>query len=146
MTSFNWLHLTDFHQGMKEHSWAWPGVKDIFFEDLKKLYKKCGPWDLVIFTGDLTQQGSDEEFQKTDSILDELWNHLGELGSDSKLLAVPGNHDLVRPKNINDPLVLLLRQWNQQQVVRDNFWNSPDSPYRQVIRKAFDNYAGWYRN
>ena len=33
---------------------------DIFFEDLKHLHDKCGPWDLVLFSGDLTQRGSEE--------------------------------------------------------------------------------------
>ena len=146
MTIFNWLHLTDFHRGLKEHSWAWPSVKQMFFEDLERLHDKCGPWDLVIFTGDLTQQGSNDEFQNTNEILDEIWDHFLCLGSKPKLLAVPGNHDLVRPIKKSDPLLLLLRMWDQQKTVRDDFWNNPDSPYRQVIIKAFENYVAWQQN
>ena len=70
MTCFNWLHLTDLHRGMKEQRWLLPEVREIFFEDLKRLHDKCGPWDLVLFTGDLTQQGSEEEFQDLNKLLD----------------------------------------------------------------------------
>jgi len=70
MTYVSWLHLTDLHRGMKEQRWLWPGVRGIFFDDLKKLHEKCGPWDLVLFTGDLTQRGSAEEFQKVNPEFD----------------------------------------------------------------------------
>jgi hypothetical protein len=36
--SFSWLHLTDLHQGMKAQDWLWPGVKEIFFQDLERLH------------------------------------------------------------------------------------------------------------
>ena len=104
--SFSWLHLTDFHQGMRDQDWLWPGVKEIFFEDLKRLHDKSGSWDLVLFTGDLTQRGSAEEFEKLDRLLVQLWDYFAQLGSSPKLLAVPGNHDLVRP-NAKEPAVRL---------------------------------------
>ena len=34
MTHFTWLHLTDLHYGMKEQHWLWPGVRELFFEDI----------------------------------------------------------------------------------------------------------------
>ncbi|MDE5072662.1 MAG: hypothetical protein O4861_10940 [Trichodesmium sp. St16_bin4-tuft] len=39
-------------------------VKEIFFEHLNRLHEKSEPWDLVLFTGNLTQEGSAEEFEK----------------------------------------------------------------------------------
>ncbi len=97
MVCFSWLHLTDLHLGIKNQGWLWPSVKERFFEDLKLLHDKCGPWDLVLFTGDLTQAGSVEEFQKVDELLNNLWAELKLLGSTPFLLAVPGNHDLNWP-------------------------------------------------
>ncbi|MFB2891679.1 metallophosphoesterase [Aerosakkonemataceae cyanobacterium BLCC-F50] len=141
--SFSWLHLTDFHQGMKDQDWLWPGVKEIFFEDLKRLHDKSGPWDLVVFTGDLTQRGSAEEFQKIEQLLIQLWNYFAQLGSSPKLLAVPGNHDLVRP-NIKDPAVKLLRRWLEEPDVQEDFWHNAESPYCQVVAKAFENYMAWW--
>ncbi len=145
MECFSWLHLTDLHRGMKEQHWLWPGVREIFFEDLERLHEKCGPWDLVLFTGDLTQRGNMEEFQKVDEILEQLWTYFKKLGSSPKLLAVPGNHDLVRPRR-TDPSVRLLQQWADQPDIQDEFWEEADSPYRQVIKRAFKNYTIWWRN
>jgi predicted MPP superfamily phosphohydrolase len=144
-TYFSWLHLTDFHQGMGEQPWLWPGVKHRFFKDLEKLHEKSGPWDLVLFTGDLTQRGRAEEFQKLNQVLEELWKQFDKLGSFPKLLAVPGNHDLVRPKRMT-PTVKLLLQWNNDPGVQKEFWKSEKSLYRRVVTKAFKNYTDWLKN
>ena len=141
MTSVSWLHLTDLHLGMAEQRSLLPIVKDRFFEDLKLLHAKCGPWDLMLFTGDLTQRGNAEEFQMVDEFLDELWERFGELGSRPRLLAIPGNHDLVRPKP-KEPVVKLLRDaWVTDDEVRAEFWNNPESPYRATVTGAFANYV-----
>jgi|GEM_PF-2772925 len=143
VSSFNWLHLTDLHYGMKEQAWLWPGVREIFWEDLKRLHDKCGPWDLVLFTGDLTQRGGQEEFQQVDELIQKLWSHLNDLGSRPELLVVPGNHDLVRP-NQEEPAVILLQQWLDQPTIQSKFWDDKDSPYRQAVTEAFRPYITWW--
>jgi predicted MPP superfamily phosphohydrolase len=143
MTSFAWLHLTDLHWGMHEQSWLWPRMKEKFFQDLESLHPKSGPWDLVLFTGDLAYKGSPEEFKKVDEVLDRLWEHLGKLGSKPVLLAVPGNHDLVRPK-ANQPEVEVLRDWSTKPKIQQLFWDDPKSDYRRVVKKAFRNYLAWW--
>ncbi len=140
---FNWLHLTDLHTGMKEQNWLWPGVREIFFEDLKKLHDKCGPWDMVLFTGDLTQKGNTKEFAKMNELLEQLWNHLNKLGSSPKLLAVPGNHDLVRPKK-ETSAVKLIKKWADHPDVQNEFWENPKSEYRRVVTTAFKNHTAWW--
>ncbi len=142
MTSFTWLHLTDLHQGMKQQHWLLPDVREIFFADLERLHDKCGPWDLVLFSGDLTQQGTVEDFRKIDELLEELWTHFDKLGSTPKLLAVPGNHDLVRPDE-KRPAVKLLREWNEHPDIHEEFWDNRKSQYRQVVVRAFKNYTAW---
>ncbi len=142
---FTWLHLTDLHAGMKNQDWLWPDIKEKFFEDLKKLIEKSGPADLVLFTGDLTQKGSAEEFEQVDSILNELWKVLQESGSEPVFLAVPGNHDLLRPADEEDPLLILLTQWNNQPKVREKFWDDPNSVYRQIVNRSFENYRNWWK-
>ncbi len=52
---FNVIHLSDLHMGVTGQKWMWPTFKTIFFNDLKQQYEKTGPWDLVIFSGDLTE-------------------------------------------------------------------------------------------
>jgi len=118
-------------------------MQDKFFTDLKTLYAKSGPWDLVLFTGDLTYQGGAEEFEKVDSVLEKLWKHLDRLGPKPSLLAVPGNHDLTRPDS-SQPAVILLQEWSARQGIRSDFWNNPTSPYRRVVKAAFRNYLSWW--
>ena len=142
MTQINWLHLTDLHIGGRE-AHLLPAIKNAFRDDLKKLHEKSGPWDLVVFTGDLTQRASVAEFALLDRFLDELWGWLTELGSKPALVTVPGNHDLVRP-DPNDPAVILLGEWAAKDKVRDQFWSNQESLYRKVVDAAFANYAQWW--
>jgi 3',5'-cyclic AMP phosphodiesterase CpdA len=95
MAHISWLHLTDLHCGMQDQPWLWPGVRVIFFEDLRKLYDKCGPWDLILFTGDLTYSGAASQFQQVNDLFEQLWEAFDKLHFKPQLLAVPGNHDLV---------------------------------------------------
>jgi hypothetical protein len=35
MGNFNWLHLSDLHQGLTSQDWLWTNIETAFFEDLK---------------------------------------------------------------------------------------------------------------
>lgn len=146
MTSFGWLHLTDLHLGMAEQPRLLPLVKDRFFESLKRLYEQSHPWDLVVFTGDLTFKGSTQEFEQVDEFLDQLWNCLRGLGANPSLVAVPGNHDLARPDLTKpDPWLRLLRNnWSTDPDVQKQFWKDPESEYRKPVNAAFENYVRWW--
>jgi hypothetical protein len=143
--SFSFLHLTDLHQGMASQAWLWPNVEEEFFRDLEKIHDASGPWDLVLFTGDLTQRGSSAEFAALDETLGRLYAHLASLGSAPVLLAVPGNHDLVRP-DANDvpPEIEALLSWNERPRVVEQFWKRADSSYRKAIAAVFANYTAWW--
>jgi hypothetical protein len=99
MPSFSWLHLTDLHWGLEGQRPLWSNVREAFFDDLEKLHERSGPWQAVLFTGDFVQQGKKNEFEQLDQrVLNPLRERLQRLGSgDAALLAVPGNHDLIRP-------------------------------------------------
>lgn len=144
-TSINWLHLTDLHQGLKDQDWLWPSVKERFFEDLARLHGRAGPWDLVLFTGDLTQRGTAEEFDRLTETLEEIWEHLAKLGSTPALVAVPGNHDLVRPdaRGPRGSVVKAIRQWHQDREMRDDFWSRAGNEYRALVEEAFAPYMAW---
>jgi hypothetical protein len=129
---------------MAGQGWLWPNVRELFFQDLERLHALCGPWDLVLFTGDLTQRGSAEEFARFDETMHELFEHLRELGSKPELLVVPGNHDLSRPSP-KKAEVKLLGRWSEEPEVRQEFWTEADSPYREVVRGAFAPYEKWWR-
>ncbi len=70
--SVNWLHFTDLHLGLDSHSWLWPRVKHDLLRDLGKLGNDVDGWDLVFFTGDLTQKGDSFEFERLNKELEEI--------------------------------------------------------------------------
>ena len=142
MANFGWLHLTDLHVGQRH--WLWPRMEETFFRDLDRLHSASGPWDLVFFTGDLVQTGSESEFQTLDQLLDRLWLRLRSLGSNPVLLAVPGNHDLVRPSALGSDLGDLA-DWYDQPSVRSRFWQDSTSDSRCLVNRAFENYMIWWR-
>ncbi len=144
MHSVGWLHFTDLHLGAGgAQRWIWPQVEDDFLRDLEHLHRRSGPWDLVFFTGDLTQRGGPEEFARLDETLDRLWALFRRLGSDPVLVTVPGNHDLRRPPQTT-PVLRALRHWHADEELREEFWTRPDSPYRAVVDEAFAPYRAWH--
>jgi len=143
MGSFlGWLHLTDLHQGLDAQGWLWPRVREVLFADLEKLHTRCGPWDFVLFSGDLTQRATPEEFTRLNKTLEQLWAHFKVLGSTPSLLAVPGNHDLARP-DPRRPETVVLAGWPIYPEVQVEFWRDASSPYRLLIEQAFANYTAW---
>jgi len=135
--------------GMAQQTAFLPTIKDKFFDDLAYLYEKTQPWDLVVFTGDLTQKGEAEEFKKLDGFLEELWKKLDKLGVQPlpSLVAVPGNHDLVRFKDEDDEDPygrLLTYNWERDKKMRDTFWSERECKYKQRITDAFQNYLEWW--
>jgi hypothetical protein len=146
--SIGLLHLTDLHQGMARQGWLWPNVRDQFFRDLCHIHTRSGPWDAVLFTGDLTNRGTPQEFAEFEDTLKQLFAHLRELGSDPVLLTVPGNHDLVRP----DPEAIenrshlrSLRQWHEDETLRNEVMGASPDLCRQMITTAFAHYSNWRR-
>jgi len=144
MTTFRWLHLTDLHLGMQGQSPLWPNVEEMFVKDLKLLYDRVGAWDMVLFTGDLTQRGSQAEFDEVEKFLQKLWAHFKQWGFTPTLLAIPGNHDLVRPADETDPaLISLLHTWHLP-AVRIPFWDKADCPQRRLVATAFQPFTDWW--
>ncbi|MBI9082218.1 MAG: metallophosphoesterase [Desulfobacterales bacterium] len=140
--SVGWLHLTDLHYGLKHQGWLWPNFRQIFYDDMEKLHKKSGPWDFILFTGDLVQTGNAEEYDKFTKEMERLFEHLSRLGSYPVLLPVPGNHDLVRPPS-SSAVTVLSKFWHDDPETRESFWEDENGEYRQVIKKAFRNYVLW---
>lgn len=80
------------------------------------------------------------------NFLDPLWERLHELGSsEAKLLAVPGNHDLLRPDSKSDnPASDTLLSEDGFARVADRFWADSACSYRGVIDEAFAPYLDWW--
>src|SRR5580698_7795154 len=102
-----WLHISDFHQGVsgQDQDWLWPQVRPWFYRDLKQMSQKLGgPFDLLFFTGDLTQSAQPQQFADLNVMLNDLLAQMKDLGPEPVLLEVPGNHDLLRPSAATPPL------------------------------------------
>jgi len=41
----------------------------VLFDDLAAVHDRCGPWDVLLFTGDLVQSGATKEFRALDESL-----------------------------------------------------------------------------
>lgn len=145
MTSINWLHLTDLHRGMASQSSLWSNIESEFFDDLTRMHDKCGSLDMILFSGDLTQRGIKQEFEKLNETLSKLYKHLASLGSEPILLTIPGNHDLIRPST-NKAEVVALKHWESDISIRSEFWDNKKSDYRKLINKAFLPYVNWTKN
>ncbi|MES1245959.1 MAG: tetratricopeptide repeat protein [Acidobacteriota bacterium] len=146
-SAFSWLHLTDLHYGLKGQGHLWPTLRQPFLDSLSDLHERCGPWDAVLFTGDLAQSGESAQFERMQAeFLDPLWKKLDELGSgDAVLLAVPGNHDLYRPNpNEDNAAIDALLEKDDFQRIEEKFWDRPAGPYRRVIGDAFAAYSQWW--
>jgi predicted MPP superfamily phosphohydrolase len=144
MSGYRWLHLTDLHFRMPGQASLWPNMETVFFQDLDLLHEKVGAWDLVLFTGDLTYSGSAEEFDALERLLTKLWSHFEKRGFKPKLLAIPGNHDLLWPSDESNPALLtLLHNWGLP-AVQEPFWSDADSAQRQLLANAFQGFTDWW--
>ena len=146
MKHLNWLHFTDLHFGIPSQEWLWPNYRSELFDDLKRLRDSAaGPWDVVLFSGDLTQSGTKEQFEKLTEALSQLWNHFASLECTPYLLCVPGNHDLNRPSS-TDAIVKAFKQWHKDDDIKNEFWSSDSNQYRNVVTRCFANYNTWWSN
>lgn len=99
-TAYRWLHLTDIHFGARGKA-QWLQVVDDFERSLVEWLPRIGgPVDLVLVTGDLTNRALKPEFDGVSAFFDRTLRKIAEQqGVEPLLIAVPGNHDLVRPRD-----------------------------------------------
>lgn len=91
----NWIHISDWHQ--KGTDFNRMVVRDALIKDIKKRAEFCpelSSIDFIIFSGDITNSGSREEFKAVFlQLFDPLLEASGNLDR-HQLFVVPGNHDL----------------------------------------------------
>lgn len=142
MKQISWLHLSDLHVGMNDQHWMWPSLKRAFYEDLKRIYELAGPWDLVIFSGDLVQSGKSGEFDKLTLVLKELWGFFSSLGFSPKLFCIPGNHDIERPGDMDSHKINFENWWSTPELHR-GIWSPEGVAFIRAQRKYHQNYIKW---
>lgn len=143
-----WLHLTDLHVGQSDQDHLFPAIKERFWEDVQKYSdeQRAGEIDLILFSGDLVQRGSREEFERFEELLLDVRQ---QLAPGAVFLAVPGNHDLTRPKAADAAVAGLMHLWTGKTTaegsVQDLFWADATSSQRRVVDTAFANYVEWWK-
>lgn len=138
--TFSFLHISDFHQGMKGSSNLWNQVKVKFHDDIRKHCEKHGVIDVVIFSGDLTQSGLAEEFKAVHEELTDLWDKFKSINQNPQLFVIPGNHDLKRPE-IGTPILLAAKYWRTDPGVEDALFAKPESEYAKNLNTCFELYT-----
>lgn len=141
MSSVRWLHMSDLHVGMREQGWLWPRYGAQLLDDLGRIFDKAGPWDAVLFSGDMVNKGDDSEFAKLDDILERIWTKLGQLGCKPVLITTPGNHDLSRADSMSPETIALEQYWSKEEL-RSDIWKA-GSRYKAFIDERFSSYVSW---
>lgn len=138
--TFRWLHISDFHAGMEGASRKWGQIRNKFHNDISSFIKNNGQLDLVIFSGDFTQAGKDEEFNYVYDEIQAIWAKFKECGCDPYLICVPGNHDLTRPKP-GTPVPLAVLNWNVEGVEGQVF--DMGGSYASELQSIFKGYLAF---
>ncbi|MEE4573202.1 metallophosphoesterase [Pseudomonas alliivorans] len=141
--TFSWLHISDFHIGMKGAGNLWVQVREKFHQDVCRHIKEHGMIDLVIFSGDITQKADPAEFEAAHNEISALWSVFETMGDVPKLFLVPGNHDLVRPKD-DSTLLAALDSWRKRPSNVESLLRKEDHDFRKEVKSAFSNYVAFF--
>ncbi len=126
---------------MKNQDWLWPTFKHLLYDDLNRLLDKTGPVNAILFSGDIAQGGQQDEYDQFAAILIELRAQLAAFGPVPPLIAVPGNHDLLRPQE-GGSLEAAMRQVPQDGKILEHVFN-PQGEYLSKLRALFAPFVAW---
>ncbi|MFD6319887.1 metallophosphoesterase [Methylorubrum thiocyanatum] len=140
---FRWIHVSDIHVGSSGQSTLWPRFEHDLHADLKRMMSIIGHIDLIVFSGDLVQSGDAKEFEEFDKIITRIHDTVqSNQSAAAPVITVPGNHDLVRPKEFDANGLTLQNYWTNPKL-RAHIWETQDNDYIKYIRTLFENYQFW---
>ena len=143
MKEIAYLHLSDLHIGDVLQKTILSNVRNEIKEDIAYIVGKLGRLDFIFFSGDLVQSGSKEEYEKFSDFLDELLLLLKEKGFTPKVLFVPGNHDLQRISDTDDPTHQMMKRWMDNKDLREEMFWKDNSSYIQYVTERFLHYSSF---
>lgn len=143
-----WLHLSDLHLGCRGAALWWL-VEQELAPSVREMARQLGPPDLILLSGDLTFRGARKEFDLVDRFLDQLLHWLREEGGvEPLLLAVPGNHDLVRPEGLKAAAFEFLYRYHlglddpYVRLLDEQLWTRRDASF---VKPLFVPYLAWWK-
>lgn len=94
--TLTWLHLSDLH-ARKKTGWDSKSILKSLLADLKVMQEQHGlvP-QLIFFTGDLTWEGTPEQFDEAHAFLESVRESVSPVIPRANVFIVPGNHDINR--------------------------------------------------
>ncbi|WP_170319270.1 metallophosphoesterase [Polyangium spumosum] len=137
MAGLGWLHLSDLHVGTTGTLWQRPQYREEIERDLVWLRDRVGAFDVILVAGDLAATGTETEYGVVTEVLASLQDFLARLGPRPALLAVPGNHDLVRAAAGVAPKPAT---WETK---REVFFEDHKHPFRRAVTAAFTPFLQW---
>lgn len=144
MTTFGWIQFSDLHLGGKNTELVWTNVRHLLYEDIMHVADQIGSVNLVLFSGDMVLSGTEAQFLEFEKEIVALSDKLSEAGHNPCFVFVPGNHDLTRNKNSDNPAsVIFQKMWRDNSVQRE-FWGTKSNIYFKEIKRAFKNYLAWH--
>jgi 3',5'-cyclic AMP phosphodiesterase CpdA len=142
-----WLHLSDLHLGCRGEA-LWHLVQQELEPSVREMAGRLGSPDLILLSGDLTNKGAKKEFDLVEKFLDRLLGWLGkEGGAEPLLLAVPGNHDLVRPSGLNAAKYRMLDRYHlgaddeDVRLLAKQLWGKKKTSF---VKPLFAPYEAWW--
>ena len=145
MKGITWLHLSDWHQ--KGEEFGRRVVRDRLIEDLTnraEISPDLAKIDFIVFSGDLANSGSRQEYEAAKSYLLDPVLKATNLKPD-KLFFVPGNHDFDRSKFKFLPTEIRQPFQSETEV---NGWLDNQESRNEVLKpfKAYKEFITQYNN
>lgn len=146
MSSFSWLHFTDLHFGAGRTNEEWGMIFSNLMDDVNRLRNANNlEFDALFFTGDMVNLGSKSEYKEFNRFLEQIKKKLVP-DKDPIFLAVPGNHDLARPKSDDPNYYTLTSKWEEEKE-RLKIWNWKEDSYAcKLMETVFKNYLEWWND
>ncbi|MCP4661341.1 MAG: hypothetical protein GY856_38550, partial [bacterium] len=147
--AIRWLHLSDLHLGCRPEPLWWQ-VRDELERSIREGVERLGPPELILVTGDLTSTGAEAEFGLVDQLLDQILAWIGEAGDAGEplIVAIPGNHDLLRPQGKEAFPFLILEKYGEGadnplvQPLIEELWTGRDASF---LKPLFAPYLAWFK-
>ena len=142
MKEISYIHFSDLHIGQRWATQYLSNAKDIVIDDLKFICNKLGAVDVVLFTGDVVQSGSENEYDMFFEWFEDIKKCLECDGNTPYYLFVPGNHDLARSVDVdNSTHKILKNNWLTDDQLRDTLIWDKTKEYNQYCFKRLEAYS-----
>lgn len=143
MAAITILHVSDVHFGERDRQGQQPEICNRLLENAHKHGELTGfcP-DLCIFSGDLTFQGAEKEFESGEDWLKRLikpWPNC-------RLFVVPGNHEVVRPTGDEANATKEYLRGSDNSGLNQQGYNGRRNSLSKGWQNLLSNFSRWHEN